>query len=77
MDGDTIIRLGGEAPTEELIPLAPQVIKCSAGKLTLETVDGEKLSQYEVPAGSAKIGIWVDDLREPGTVHLQVIELLD
>lgn len=77
MDGDTTIHVAGQTPTQELIPLAPQVIKCSAGKLTLETVYGEKLSQFEVPAGSAEIGIWVDDLREPGTVHLQVIEHLD
>lgn len=77
MDGNTTIHVAGQAPTQELIPLAPQVIKCTAGKLTLETVYGKKLSQFEVPAGSAKIGIWVDDLREPGTVHLHVIEHLD
>lgn len=72
MDGDTIIHVAAQAPTQELIQLAPHVIQCSAGRLTLETVYGEKLSQYEVPVGSAKIGIWVDDLREPGMVHLQV-----
>lgn len=77
MDGDTTIHVAGQAPTQELIPLAPHVIRCSAGQLTLETVYGERLSQYEVPAGSAKIGIWVDDLREPGIVHLQVTEQLD
>jgi hypothetical protein len=77
MDGDTTIHLAGQEPTQELIPLAPQVITCSGGKLTLETVYGQKLSQYEVPAGAAAIGIWVDDLREPGIVHLQVAEHLD
>lgn len=73
MDGDTTIRLSGQEPAQELIPLASQVIMCSTGELTLETVYGEKLSQYEVPAGTARIGIWVDDLREPGNVHLQVV----
>lgn len=77
MDGDTTIHVAGQVPTQELIPLATQVIRCPAGKLALETVYGEKLSQYEVPAGAAKISIWVDDLREPGIVHLQVIQQLD
>jgi hypothetical protein len=72
MDGDTTIHVAAQAPIQELIQLAPQVIQCSAGRFTLETVYGEKLSQYEVPVGSAKICIWVDDLREPGMVHLQV-----
>ncbi len=73
IDGDTTIHVSGQEPAQELIPLAPQVIRSSAGELTLETVYGDKLSQYEVPAGTARIGIWVDDLREPGNVHLQVI----
>lgn len=58
-------------------PFTPLTRGLVSRKLTLETVYGEKLSQYKVPAGSAKIGIWVDDLAEPGTVHLQVIEHLD
>jgi hypothetical protein len=73
MDGETTIHLSAQEPAQELIPLASQVIRCSAGKLTLETVYGEKLSQYAIPAGPARIGIWVDDLREPGNVHLQVV----
>lgn len=70
MDGDTTIHIAAQAPTQELIQLNQQMIQCSAGQLTLETVYGEKLSQYEVPVGSARIGIWVDDLAEPGIVHL-------
>ncbi|MEW1811809.1 hypothetical protein AB0284_13985 [Pseudarthrobacter phenanthrenivorans] len=73
MDGDTTIHLSGQEPSQELILLASKVIGCPAGELTLETVDGEELSQYKVPAGTARIGIWVDDLREPGNVHLQVV----
>jgi len=73
MDGDTTIHVSGQEPSQELIPLTSEVIRCSTGELTLETVYGEKLSQYEVPAGTASIGIWVDDLREPGNVHLQVL----
>jgi hypothetical protein len=73
MDGDTTIHVSGQEPSQELIPLTSEVIRCSTGALTLETVYGEKLSQYEVPAGTARIGIWVDDLREPGNVHLQVL----
>jgi hypothetical protein len=73
MDGDTTIHVSGQEPAQELIPLASQVIRCSTGELTLETVYGEKLSRYTVPAATAKIGIWVDDLREPGNVHLQVV----
>lgn len=72
LDGETTIQIAAQAPTQELIELHPRIIQCPAGQLTLETVYGEKLSQYEVPAGSAKIGIWVDDLAEPGIVHLQV-----
>jgi len=77
MDGNTTIHMAAQEPTQKLIPLAPQVITCSSGKLVLETVYGEKLSHYEVPAGRAIIGIWVDDLREPGIVHLQIVEHLD
>lgn len=73
MDGDTTIHVSAQEPAQELIPLASQVIRCSTGELTLETVYGEKLSRYTVPAGTARIGIWVDDLREPGNVHLQVV----
>lgn len=73
MDGDTTIHASAQEPAQELIPLASQVIRCSTGELTLETVYGEKLSRYTVPAGTARIGIWVDDLREPGNVHLQVV----
>ena len=73
MDGNTTIHVSGQEPAQELIPLASQVIKCSTGELTLETVYGERLSQYEVPGATARIGIWVDDLREPGKVHLQVL----
>lgn len=73
LDGDTTIHVSGQAPAQELIPLTSKVIRCSAGELTLETVYGENLSRYEVPASTARIGIWVDDLREPGNVHLQVV----
>lgn len=73
MDGNTTIHVSGQEPAQELIPLASQVIKCSTGELTLETVYGERLSQYEVPSATARIGIWVDDLHEPGKVHLQVL----
>lgn len=72
MDGNTTIHVSAQEPAQELIPLASQVIMCSTGKLTLETAYGERLSQYELPAGAARIGIWVDDVREPGNVHLQV-----
>ncbi|MDR6416451.1 hypothetical protein [Pseudarthrobacter sulfonivorans] len=72
MDGETIIHVSGQAPTGELIQLDRRMIQCPAGRLTLETVFGDNLLQYEVPVGSAKIGIWIDDLAEPGIVHLQV-----
>ncbi|TPV47753.1 hypothetical protein FJ661_20155 [Pseudarthrobacter phenanthrenivorans] len=52
MDGNTTIHVSGQEPAQELIPLASQVIKCSTGELTLETVYGERLSQYEVPGAT-------------------------
>lgn len=72
MDGETTIQITAQVPTQELIPLDSRLIQCPAGQLTLETVYGEKLSQYEVPVGTARIAIWVDDLAEPGIIHLQV-----
>jgi hypothetical protein len=73
IDGETMIYVGPLAPSQELIQLDPRTIHCPAGHITLETVDGEKLSQHQVSAGPARIGIWVDDLAEPGIVHLQIV----
>ena len=72
MDGETIIQITAQVPAQKLIELGSRVIQCPAGQLSLETVYGERLSQYEVAVGSVRIGIWVDDLAEPGVIHLQV-----
>lgn len=74
MDGDTTIHVTSQEPTQELIQLAPQVIRCPTGQLTFETVYGEQLLQYAVPSDTTRVHIWVDDLREPSTVHLQISE---
>jgi hypothetical protein len=66
MDGGTTIQTTARVPTQDLIRLDSTLIQCPADQSTLETVYGDKLSQYEVPVGSAGIGIWADDLAEQG-----------
>ncbi|MFE4837935.1 hypothetical protein ACFRAU_25035 [Arthrobacter sp. NPDC056691] len=72
VDGETTIHIGPLAPSQELIGLGPRTIQCPAGQIRLETADGERLSQHQVNAEQARVGIWVDDLAEPGIVHLQI-----
>jgi hypothetical protein len=72
MDGKITIEVSTSPPEQELIPLEPHRIHSRSGRLSLETVDGEILGQYIGPAGMAKIVAWVDDLVEPGMVHLQI-----
>jgi hypothetical protein len=72
MDGETTIQVDTSPPTNELIRLDPCRIYSSSGTLSLETVYGEKIAQYDVPPGIVEIVAWVDDLAEPGTVHLQI-----
>jgi hypothetical protein len=72
MDGETTISVDSQAPARELIQLETHVIQCDSGSLSLETVLGDEISRYQVPVGSVEIIVFVDDLAEPGTVHLQV-----
>jgi hypothetical protein len=72
MDGETTIHVSTSPPENNLIPLEPRKIFSNAGKLSLETVYAQPLIQYEVRPGIVEIIVWVDDLAEPGTVHLQI-----
>ncbi|MBD1594412.1 hypothetical protein HC744_20550 [Arthrobacter sp. S1_S22] len=72
MDGETTIHVSTSPPENDLIPLEPRKISSNAGKLSLETVYAQPLIQQEVRPGIVEIIVWVDDLAEPGIVHLQI-----
>jgi len=73
VDGEVEITLAfSEAAPSDLIHIARGNIRVPHGTLAVDTADEGILFERDVPKGRATVSIWVDDMKHPMRVFINV-----